>query len=479
MEPGRGQGTIGFRLAEIADRLSAKMAIVERESAISYGQLYARGVAIARRIVATEQDRAGPVCLLFEGKIAAVTAMFGASQCGRAYVPLDAGDPDERLRFILQDSEPIALLTEGSLVERARSLAPAGCSLLDIERLEPDDKAFSLPLVPADALVYLFYTSGSTGQPKGVSQTHRNLLFFVDAYAKRLSVREDDRLSLLYTLSFSGANMDIFGALLNGATLCAYDLRREGLTQLADWLDRERITVLHSVPTVFRELMNSLGPERKLVHLRAIDLGGESVFDSDVALFRRHTLEHCVLINHLAATESSVVTQHVVDHREVRLSGGILPVGQPPDGARVLIRRDDGSEAEREEIGEIVVSSPHVSPGYWRRPELNAVAFAPDPLIPGWRFYVTDDLGRIDREGNLHFLGRKGSRIKLRGYSVDLTEIEGAIWAYPGVTKAAVLAVNETPQAEPDRLVAYVAVGQGAARDSQQMRRHLATLLPS
>src|SRR5208282_2158598 len=146
----------------------------------------------------------------------AVTAMFGAGQCGRAYVPLDAGDPDERQRFMLQDSEPIALLTEGAFMERACTLGRAGCTIIDIGRLESGSEALSLPEVSADALVYLFYTSGSTGKPKGVSQTHQNLLFFVDAYAKRLCVREDDRLSLLYSLSFSGANMDIFGAVFNG-----------------------------------------------------------------------------------------------------------------------------------------------------------------------------------------------------------------------------------------------------------------------
>jgi amino acid adenylation domain-containing protein len=479
MPGGRGQGTIGLRLGDIADRWADKIAITERDAAITYGQLYASGMAIARCILATEKGRPGPVCLLFEGKIAAIAAMFGAAQCGRAYVPLDASDPDERLRFILQDSGPIALLTEEAFLGRARALAPPGCPIIDVGHLASGNETASFPDVSADALVYLFYTSGSTGRPKGVCQTHENLLFFVDAYAKKLHVGKEDRLSLLYSLSFSGANMDIFSGLLNGATVCAYDLRRDGIPRLADWLDRERVTVLHSVPTLFRELMNSLESNRKLVHLRAIDLGGESVFDSDVALFRRHTLEGCVLINHLAATEASVIAQYVLDHRSVHPPRGILPVGQTPAGLHVLIQREDGSEADSDEIGEIIVSSSHVSPGYHRRPELNAAAFATDPHVPGCRRYRTGDLGHIDRGGRLYFLGRKGSRIKIRGYSVDLTEIEGAICAYPGVTKAAVLAVPGARQAEPEKLVAYIAVRQGLERDPMPVRGHLATLLPS
>lgn len=471
--------TIGVRLAAVARRLPDKTAITEQEARVSFWELDVAATGVAERIVAAAEDRQGPVFLLFASKIAAIEAIFGASRSGRAYVPLDAGDPDERLRFIVQDSKPIALLTEGRLLDRAHELVRFGCTIINVERLEHLREARPLPEVAPDSLANLFYTSGSTGEPKGVGQTHRNFLFFATAYAQVLRILEADRVSLLYTLSFSASSLDIFAALLNGATLCAYNMRRDGIPPLADWLDRERITVLHAVPTVFRELMGSLAPERKLGHLRAIDLGGEAVFDSDVELFRRHTLEHCILVNHLAATEANVIAQHVVGHRGEHASGGILPVGRSPERLRVLIRRDDGSEAATDEVGEIVVSSPHVSPGYWRRPELDAAAFSADPAIAGWRRYVTSDLGRIDGEGNLHFVGRRGSRVKIRGQSVDLNEVEAVLCACPGVTKAAVLASCGRAQAEPDRLVAYLAVGSEAERDPLLLRRRLARRLPS
>jgi amino acid adenylation domain-containing protein len=479
MTPVVGQGTVGFRLRAIAERLPGKVAIVEGRHSIDYRQLWAQGAAIAHGIAAAGNDRAAPVCLLFESKLVAITAIVGASQCGRPYIPLDAGDPDERLRFILAESEPTALLTEGKLMERARALAPSGCTVIDVERVEPDSAAPApADAVSAGATLYRFYTSGSTGQPKGVSQVHRNLLHFVDAYVRNLGIREDDRVSLLYSLSFSGSNMDIFGALLNGATVCAYDVRRDGISHLADWLDRERVTILHTVPTVFRELMNSLPAERRLVHLKGIDLGGESVFDSDVALFLRHTLPQCILVNHLAITEASVVAQNVVRHDSVLAAGSIIAVGKCPEGVSVRIQREDGSEAPRGEVGEIVVSSPHVSPGYWNRPELNAAVFSDDPEVPGSRRYFTGDLGHIDGDGNLHFLGRKGTRIKLRGYSIDLMEVESAICAYPGVSKAAVLAVKSGQPTEPDKLVAYIAAGRDAQRDPVLVRRFMAKRLP-
>ena len=479
MATNAGAETIGIRLARIADRLPDKIAIIEREAEVSFGQLDAAATTIARRIRAAGESRPSRVCLFFERKLPAIKAIFGAGRSGHAYVPLDAGDPEERLRFILDDSEPIALLTESALYDRACAIAPPRCAIVDVESVETPEDSRALPDVAPDALVYLYYTSGSTGQPKGVTQTHENLLFFADAYADALRIDDADRLSLLYTLSFNAANMDIFGGLLRGATLCAYDMRREGIPHLADWLDRERITVLHVVPTVFRELGNRLPSTRLLPHLRVIDLGGESVFGSDLGLFRRHTLESCVFVNQLAATEVGIIAQHIVGHRDPPASGAIVPVGRCPPGVRVEIRRDDGGVADVDEAGEMIVCSPHVSPGYWRRPSLDARAFSADPREPGWRRYASGDFGHIDAAGDLHFLGRRGSRIKIRGHSVEMMEIEAALATCPGVAKAAVLALRHEPQGEPVGVVAYVATCHEADRDPTLIRRHLATHLPS
>jgi amino acid adenylation domain-containing protein len=445
---------------------------------VTFGALDAAATSIAQTIHAATGGRPGSVCLLFANKIPAVHAIFGAARSGHCYIPLDASDPEERLRVIAADSEPIAFLTEPALLERAKALAPPGCALIDVEHIESRGAA-TLPDVTPDSVAYLYYTSGSTGQPKGVSQTHRNLLFFVDAYSKTMAIDGRDRVSLLYSLSFSAANMDIYGALLNGATLCTYELRRDGIRPLANWLDHERVSVLHAVPTVFRELMASLPEGRRLPHLRAIDLGGEAVFGRDVELFREHTAPQCILVNHLAATEASVVAQHVVDHASTYAPDAMIPVGRCPEGLRVQIRRDDGTAADRNETGEIVVSSAHVSPGYWRRPELNAAAFDADPEIPERDATSPAISAYLDDDGNLNFLGRRGSRIKLRGHSVELNEVEAALAACNGVTKVVVLAAGGERASEAERLIAYLAMASEEHRNPLEIRRQMAARVPA
>ncbi|HLX30574.1 MAG TPA: AMP-binding protein [Casimicrobiaceae bacterium] len=492
MNDAQPPATVGSRLATTATRFAERIAIVEGETELTYAMLDAAATRIAARLVALATTAGGPgdssvakrntsarVCLLFERKALALQALAGAARAAVAYVLLDAGDPLARLRLIVADSEPIAIVTEPALLDRARDIAPGGCPIVNIEGIEPSTAPAPLPDVAPDALLFLCYTSGSTGQPKGVSQTHGNRLLAVDAYTKSLRIDERDRLSLVYTLSFNAADLDIHAALLTGATLCAYDARRDGVPQLADWLDRHRVTVLHAVPTLFREIAKRLPAARVLPHLRAVVLGGEAVFPSDVALFRAHTRPDCVLVNQLAATEVGVIAQHVVDHTSPLSSDAIVPVGACPDDVAITIRRDDGSNANAGEAGEMVVRSRYLSPGYWRRPELDAVTFGHDPMIRGWREYRSGDVGRIDTMGNLHFLGRKGSRVKIRGHSVELPEIEGALSSYPGLARAAVIATSEAPQAPDARLVAYVAMDEGQPRDGALLRRHLAARLPS
>jgi thioesterase domain-containing protein/acyl carrier protein len=209
-----------------------------------------------------------------------------------------------------------------------------------------------------------------------------------------------------------------------------------------------------------------------------VDLAGESLFAGDVALFRRHFSEECRLINHLGATEAGTIAQQIVGRDEPAAGTTILPVGRCPDGMRVRICRPDGTEAAVDETGEIVISSPYHSPRYWRRPELTAAAFSDDPDRAGCRLYRARDLGRIDRQQNLVFVGRTGARVKIRGQLVELAEVEAALRLTPGIADATVIALTGPEQPEAEKLVAHV-VASGVGHDAKSIRRDLATRLPA
>jgi amino acid adenylation domain-containing protein len=470
--------TIATRVARFAQQSPENLALVDGDLRVTYAMLDAEVSALARRIVALGAAPGGRVALLFHDKMAAVRSIVATARSGHAYVPLDPADPEERLRFMLADSAPLALLTDASLLDRSRALVPAGCVVLDVAARDDAGVERALPDVDGDSTAHLFYTSGSTGQAKGVRQTHRNQLFFVDTYQRTTGIGPGDRISLMYSLSFAAGIAGIYRGLALGGTLCAYDLKRDGIQGLALWLDRDRIAMLHTFPKVFRELAGPLPAQRVFPHLRIVHLGGESLFAGDVELFRRHTPPQCRLVHQLSASEIGTIASNVIDHATVIDAGGVVSVGRPIPGVRLEVRRDDGSLAPIGEAGEVVACSRHLSPGYWNRPDLDARAFGDDPQDAGGRCYRTGDLGRLDDDGRLHFLGRMGSRVKIRGYTIDLAEVDAALAAWPHATGVVAAAESDDADATAARIIAYVEPRTGAPRDAAAVKRFVAGKLP-
>ncbi len=269
-------------------------------------------------------------------------------------------------------------------------------------------------------------------------------------YTNRLGFAVGDRLSVVQSPSFSGTVSSLFGALLNGATAVMVDLHDPEGGSLGDWVRRERITVFHAVPAIFRQLRPVTD---RYPALRLVRLEGDGATGADVALFRIRCRPDCVLVNGLGATECGLIRQYFVAGSDpVPAAAGPLPVGYPvPDMAVSL--RDDGDRAVPiGEIGEIVVDSAFVAGGYWNNPTLTAARFS--RLADGRRRYRTGDLGRIDEDGRLTHLGRLDQQTRIGGRTVDTTAIEAALLEQPGISQA-VLSVGTPDGAEP-RLVAYL-----------------------
>jgi amino acid adenylation domain-containing protein len=390
---------------------------------------------------------------------------------GAAYVPLDPSFPRDRHLQILDDSQPCCILTdEASVAEASRLDLP----VINIEAPRSDRTGRSFAAVDPEALAYILYTSGSSGRPKGVAQNHRNVLHHCRVYTNALRLHARDRLALFASFGFDAAVMDVFGALLNGATLYPVDMRAESSESLAGWLTAEGITVLHSTPTVYRHLLVD-SQRRQFPSVRAVVLGGEEALARDVELFRGHFSESCILVNGLGPTESTLALQYAIDHA-TEIPRNTVPVGYPVPGTEVILLNDCGEEVPGCGTGELAFRSRHVALGYWREPDLTAATFTRDAADPALITYRSGDMARRLPDGRFEFVGRRDLQIKIRGVRIEPAEIEIRLLEHDSVQEAVVQLVE--PSHGDRRLVAYVVPAAGRIPNGPELGAFLRNTLP-
>jgi amino acid adenylation domain-containing protein len=407
------------------------------------------------------------VALLFEHDAPMIAGLLGVLKAGKTYVPLDASYPEERLTHVLQDCGASAILTNSHNFALAQSIAGDTLPLINTDEMADDtgtSENIKVLSSPSDA-AYILYTSGSTGQPKGVVQSHRNVLGHIRNYTNNLHINAQDRLTLFSSYGFDAAVMDIFAALLNGATLYPINIKEDGVASLSRKIVDCGITIYHSTPTVYRYFTSTLQPGEKLPTVRLMVLGGEEVNTNDVELYKQHFSEHCLFVNGLGPTESTVTLQYIID-QQTPLSRSVVPVGYPVEDTEVLLLNESGDEVEM--YGEIAVKSPYIALGYWRQSELTRAAFRSDPNDGSRQIYRTGDMGRYLPDGTLEFMGRKDFQVKIRGYRIELREVECVLGQHPAVREA--LVVAQSDERGEQRLSAYVMPLPGATVSADELR---------
>ncbi|GLX00432.1 amino acid adenylation domain-containing protein [Microtetraspora sp. NBRC 16547] len=483
--------SIAARFWRVVEEHPDRLAVIGDDRTLSYAELAGEVRAVAAAVKA-HTSPGGRVALLLDHGPGTLAAILGTLTAGAAYVPLDPNYPAERLARMAQLAEP-DLLIAGPGHRRLADALLAGAKVLDITELPPAPVAPPAEPVDVDpdAAAYILFTSGSTGRPKGVVQTHRNALFQIRTHTNNLRIGPSDRTSVLSSFSFDMAVTDSFSALLNGAAVVPVDMRRHGLTHLAEVLTERGVTIYHSTPTVYRYLLDALAADGRLPSVRAVVLGGEEVVRDDLDRFLRHFGDDCVFVNGYGATEISFAIQNHLSTADIRAGrgtgAGVVPIGFPLHGAEIELCRTGGEaagdegEAEGEAEGEIVIRSPHLA-GYWRNPDGDQARFGVDP--DGMRYYRTGDLGRRLPDGRIAYLGRLDRQVKIRGHRVELGEVEAALAALPEVARAAVVAREVRGER---RIVAYVIGDPGNpvdaadavdAVDAAALRRRLASTLP-
>jgi amino acid adenylation domain-containing protein len=479
--------SINERFEAQVRKYPARIAVKTANHEWSYAELNAKANQIAHSILGLFGNNEARIALLFAHDAPMIAGMLGVLKAGKTYVPLDPSYPSERLSNLLEDSQATAVVTNERHLELARNLA--GVAVLNVDALDSSvpSSDLNLKIVPR-SLAYILYTSGSTGQPKGVMQNHRNVLHFIRAYTNNLHLNAGDRLTLLSSYCFDAAVMDIYGALLNGATLYPLDIKEDGFSSLGETLSQQGITIYHSTPTVYRyfvseysgrnptvregaSMRGSTLPDGRVSALRLLVLGGEEVTPSDVELFKQNFSDDCLLVNGLGPTESTVTLQYFIN-KYTAISGQKVPAGYPVDDTEVFLL---SRAAKRTEMyGEIAIKSEHVALGYWRNDEATSAAFLNNGSRA--RIYRTGDMGRRRPDGSIVFSSRKDLQVKIRGVRVEPGEVEAALTRLPGVRECAVIA---TANGSRDRrLVAYVVPHQGESLVTSDLRSCLQGKLP-
>jgi amino acid adenylation domain-containing protein len=421
--------SIPERFAQVVSQHASRTAVSESSMEWTYAELDQRSSALAAEILDRLGTKSEPVVLLMRHGAALIAAIVAVLKAGKIYLVLDVSDSIDRLTRILADSRPRLLISDQSNAALADLLAAEQLPILRVvDRFPTPSTQTNFPEVSPEAGAWLMYTSGSTGTPKGVWQNHCGIVHDTNVCSELIQLTPDDRLSLLTSCSFAASGTALFCALLNGATLCPFHVRSQGVERLAIWLRKQGITIYHSVPTIFRHLVRATGDNEVFASLRLVRLGGEPVLSGDVEVFRERCHKDCRLMNALSSTETGLICAAMIDKHTI-LRNGRVPVGRAVRDVEVFLANEQGEPLENGSDGRIAVRSAYLRQGYWRQPEATAQKFVADPRESGTRIFMTNDLGRFLPDGNLEHLGRADRVVKIGGLRVDLAEVEAALRA--------------------------------------------------
>ena len=454
----------------------SRVAIKSDREVYTFDSLNRTANRLAREILTRRGSAEEPIALLFDHSGAVLVAIMAVLKAGKFYVALDARYPRDRLKYMLQDSGAKLVVTDPHNIALVREICDESLDVIDFTN--PDvslpDHDLGVPTKP-DSLALLLYTSGSTGQPKGAMHTHRNVLVDVRNLTNGWGVSAEDRWLLHTSVSFANSVRTIFSSLLNGGSIYPYDIRDSGFGALPNWLVTHEITIVRTVPTTFRDFMDSLERDQKFPSVRVLSVGGEPMLRDDLDYFNRHFLSHCVLSHALGPTECLTVCWALIPHG-TQITETKLPIGYPLKDKDVLVLDDNRRELGDGEVGELAVKSRYISLGYWRDPERTQSVFLPDPAGTAARIYLTGDLGMRRADGCLVHVGREDFQIKIRGFRIDVAEIEIALRAIEAVADAVV--VGRQDEASAQRLVAYFVPATRPPVTITKLRQSLARTLP-
>ncbi|MGZ6772863.1 MAG: amino acid adenylation domain-containing protein, partial [Mycobacteriaceae bacterium] len=381
------------------------------------------------------------VGLYVEPSLDLMVGAWGIVFSGAAYLPLSPEYPEDRLRFMIEDSRAQVIVTQDHLVARLVELAPQGTRIVTIGGAE-DFVEVSLPAPRPDALAYVIYTSGSTGRPKGVMIEHRSVMSQMRWMHACGHLGRGTRVLQKTPMSFDAAQWEILApALGGGVVMGAPGIYRDPPALIATIVEHE-VTTLQCVPTMLQALLDT-DEFHICTTLRRVFSGGEALSRQLARVFV-DVLPWSSLVNLYGPTECTInATAYLVDPDEIGEGAGTIPIGVPVDNTHCFILDENMAPVGFEETGELYISGVQLARGYLHQPEQTQERFIPSPFVPTERLYRTGDLAYWNPDGTIQFSCRADNQIKLRGYRVELDEIALAIEEHTWVKRAAVIVTDD------------------------------------
>ncbi|MED3685585.1 amino acid adenylation domain-containing protein [Bacillus thuringiensis] len=460
------------------DRQSNRIAIVTGTESLTYRQLNMSSNQVAQHLLEKGIKRGDKVAIFLDRSMNSIVSMLGILKAGAAYIPIDVKYPEDRINYIVRDSEACRIITSNKFKSHLNVSDYQVSIIEDIYRttINDDVKILNKP----NDLAYVIYTSGSTGKPKGTLLTHKGVLNLVEWRNEVFQISPNDKVTQFYSHSFDSSVSEIFSTLLNGAELYVLsDEQRYSTVAYAQAIQEIQATI-SDLPTVFfNELSTSLTKldSEKIRSLRFIIMGGEAASTNAIRSWQNTFKNQVQLVNEYGPTEATVSTMY---YFIPALEGdnnllGSIPIGIPISNTKVHILNSYMQHCPVGSMGELYIESLGLAQGYWKQEEKTKQAFISNPFSEdnSKRLYRTGDLARWLPNGNIEFMGRKDKQVKIRGHRIELGEIEDAMLQLEGISQAVV-----TQTEDGMLLQAYYKTVDGIGIEKNKLASHLSNVLP-
>jgi len=449
-------------------RVPQRIALVDRHKQWTYRELDESSSQLAEQLRDQGLGSGDAIAIYAHRSASLVWALLAILKLKASFIILDSAYPGSRLQTCCHLSQPKGFIHLSYSGSQAEELPPELQQFIDVG----DVSYLHLPAIPNlslndsseaesiignpsdhwptnnDDIAYIAFTSGSTGQPKGIVGTHQPLAHFIDWHCRRFNLQECDRFVLLSGLAHDPLLRDIFTPLWLGASLYIPDqdiLETSG--KLCQWMQQQEITIAHLTPAMGLLLTQGTTPDANsdlIPSLRYLFWGGDVLTQADISRSQKLS-QRVTNVNFYGATETPQAMGYYIVPENSNVTSKKLPIGQGIDGVQLLIIKEDGTLAVEGDRGEICIRTPYLARGYLNDASLTEFKFMANPFRESSsrdsrdRIYKTGDLGRYLADGNIEILGRIDNQIKLRGFRIELSEIESVLGQYPDIERAVVV----------------------------------------